>query len=226
LIRKKERYDKEKVWFPAYAMSCPICRMFGNTTLGSRVKIQDARRVVPGRLIQREHVAINRKNGQVARGPFKYFALQDAKFDTGITLRNYELPQLLLIAVLLSELGGMRIALGSGKSKGYGQVKADPKRLKFTAFGLESPDGPLAGVAENTRFGAALSAKYRWTPAPAPPELTGWRQAEGAPWRWEREVSPKEFFDLMKGIQLKWDAVPTLEQRLAWEPGRAPTWPA
>ena len=229
LLDKKKKYTnlKKNERFPAYAMSCPICRMFGNATLASRVTITDAKRVAPGRLIQREHVAINRKNGQVANGPFKYFALQDAKFETRITIRNYELPHILLLGALFADLAGMRIPLGSGKSKGYGQVRAEPKKLKFTAFGMESPDGPLTGVAEHPRFGKELEGDYRWTAAPGGgPPLTGWKQVEGSPWRWELVVSTTEFQDLTKQIKLRWDAVPRLDQRMAWEPGKAPAWPA
>jgi CRISPR/Cas system CSM-associated protein Csm3 (group 7 of RAMP superfamily) len=224
LIQKKKLYTegKKKFVFPAYAMSCPICRMFGNTTIASRVKISDGERKVKGRLIQREHVAINRKNGQVMRGPFKYFALQDSEFEVTVTLRNYELQHLVLLAVLFSDLGGMRVPLGSGKSKGYGQVQAVLQGLKFTAFGLECPDGPLSGLAEHPLCGTQLADEYRWTSAEKRPQLTGFVQDEIAPWRWQRKLKVQEFFELVKGIPLRWDKVAKLEQRMAWEPGRAP----
>jgi len=185
LEEKKKEYNRKRVRFPAYAMSCPICRLFGNTVTASRLKISDGSRTdkdVLGRLVQREHVAINRKNGQVTRGPLKFYGLQDARFSINLTLRNYELQQLMLIGVLLSDLLGMRVPLGSGKSKGYGQVKAEIRSLGFTAFSLEQPDHRLLGTAEHPAAGDALRNDYRWTPTPGNPQVSlDWKPDTLAP---------------------------------------------
>ena len=231
LEKKKAQYSKVKAMLPAYAMSCPVCRMFGNTTLASRVKISDGVRSAAGRLIQREHVAINRKNGQVMRGPLKFFALQDTKFTVTITLRNYELQQLLLISILLSDLGAKRIPLGSGKSKGYGEVKAEIQRLKITTFSLDKPGRFLTGLGEHPGFGEALKEQYRWKASELPefagPKFDGvdWKQDETAPWRWNLGLKADQLFALIQGIKLDWKRVPNLDQRLDWEPEKAPAWP-
>jgi CRISPR/Cas system CSM-associated protein Csm3 (group 7 of RAMP superfamily) len=226
LDQKKKQYGRVRTWFPAYAMSCPICRLFGNTTLGSRVKISDGTRSAPGRLTQRESVAINRKNGQVAGAPLKFFALQDTKFKVTITLRNYELQQLLLMGVLLSDLAGMRVPLGSGKSKGYGQIRAAIDHLKLTAFALEKPAPILTGTAEHPSFGEQLKTDYRWSAASSPPQIPGmdWEPDKVAPWRWHRFLKPGEFFTMVGGLRLNWGRVADLSQRLEWEPGREPAW--
>jgi CRISPR/Cas system CSM-associated protein Csm3 (group 7 of RAMP superfamily) len=226
---KKKQYSKDKkAWFPAYAMSCPICRMFGSTVMASRVKISDGVRHVNGKLVLRESVAINRKSGQVAGPPLKFFALQDAKFNVTLTLRNYELYQLLLVGVLLSDLMGMRILLGSGKSKGYGQIKAEIQSLALAAFSLQEPPGTLAGLAEHLGVGHDMQQPYRVRASEPPPQLPArkWQQDKLAPWRWQFALGPAEFFALMPAIKLNLGATPNLSQRLEWKPGQEPAWQA
>jgi CRISPR/Cas system CSM-associated protein Csm3 (group 7 of RAMP superfamily) len=228
LEQKKKRYSKEKTWFPAYAMSCPICRMFGNTVLASRLKISDGVRIANGRLVQRESVAINRKNGQVSGAPFKFFALQETRFRVTLTVRNYELYQLLLLGVLLSDIAGMRVPLGSGKSKGYGQVRGEIQPpLKLTTFSLQEPSQALAGLGDHPAFGEELCSAYRARASGTPPALPRkWERDSVAPWRWQCQLKVAEFFALLPSIKLNLGLMPNLSQRLEWNPGQEPAWPA
>ena len=215
--KKFLRDSKEKGReFPAYAKSCPVCRMFGNTTHGARLSISDGRRenTARGRLISREHVRVERHGGQVTGGILKFFALDGANFEVDLTLRNFELWQLLLLNVLLTDIARGAIPVGSGKSKGYGQVSIVRERTVFTAtqFGLEKPGETLQGVGEHPL--SAGEAQYDWLAGPAAPQLTPPGQwAEESPWRWARKLNWAEFEGLFKTARLNWGSVKPLAAR-------------
>ena len=186
--------------FDAYKQSCLICRIFGNTVTGSRLKISDGVNVKEGvtKLVQREHVALNRQNGQVTRGPLKFYAIQEEKFKVTLTLRNFELRHLKLVGILLADLGGERVPVGSGKSKGYGKVKAHIGPIQLTHYGLESP-GPVLrgweGKEDEIVFPDAWKVQF-------------------SEWEWNQALTPPEFFKQIQGISMNWAKVPRLASRV------------
>lgn len=217
ILEKERKKLQDPSAFPAYAKSCPVCRMFGNTTQAARLAISDGRRekTAAGRLISREHVRVERHNGQVTGGILKFFALDGAHFNVSIRLRNFETWQLLLLNILLNDIARGAIPVGSGKSKGYGQVSVlrERTRITITQFGLDKPGETLQGVGEHP-LTASDQERYGWLsgpPALALPPQPDW--TERAPWRWTRDLGWGEFDAMFKTVRLNWAAVKRLSKR-------------
>ena len=89
-----------------YKQSCHACRLFGSTAMASRIKFNDAypqQGEIPN-TETRTSVAIDRILGSVAQGPFDFEVVTTATFKTSIHLRNFELWQLGLLALVLRDL--------------------------------------------------------------------------------------------------------------------------
>jgi CRISPR/Cas system CSM-associated protein Csm3 (group 7 of RAMP superfamily) len=76
-----------------YKKSCLICRLFGSTSMASRIKFNDA---YPAdghnpTTETRTGVAIDRILGSVAHGPFDFEVVTQTQFETSVHLRNFEL---------------------------------------------------------------------------------------------------------------------------------------
>jgi CRISPR/Cas system CSM-associated protein Csm3 (group 7 of RAMP superfamily) len=114
-----------------HAGSCFICQMFGNTVLAGRVRTKDAYPANPNevRTEERNGVAIDRVFGSVAVGPFQMEVVTSGEFETAITIRNFTIAQLGLLALALRDLKLGRVGVGFGKSRGLGHVTADFDQL-------------------------------------------------------------------------------------------------
>jgi CRISPR-associated RAMP protein (TIGR02581 family) len=110
-----------------YAASCPTCRLFGSTGFIGRIAIGDAYLVSEQFREQRDGVGIDRLTGGASHGA--KFELEvvsaDVSFETDIHLRNFEIWQLGMLFVVLQDMADELIRLGSGRSRGLGQVKAE-----------------------------------------------------------------------------------------------------
>jgi CRISPR/Cas system CSM-associated protein Csm3 (group 7 of RAMP superfamily) len=220
LTEEKGRRIKSHQAFVPYRLSCPVCRLFGNTTQASRLSISDGELTNgnENRLVSREHVRIDRKSGRVAQGALiKYFGLQGAQFRVEIQLRNFELQHLRLVGALLKDIAIGAVPLGSGKNKGYGQVKGKFEEIHFTYFGLNEPDGLVRGVAENADAGMAqwFAKRYGVAAATAPPLFPPGEWTAATPWRFARTVTPEEFEAIWQKAPLPWNEVPMLKSRMA-----------
>ncbi len=140
--------DPTKLTGPeAFKISCYACRLFGNTALAGRVRVGDfyldSKDGEP--LLERRYgVAIDRVTGAVAQGPFEMEILTEGTFYGTITIRNFTLGQLGLLAAALLDIGDGLVPIGFGKSKGLGRVE-----LAFRSFRvrtLRDPEGELRGV--------------------------------------------------------------------------------
>jgi CRISPR/Cas system CSM-associated protein Csm3 (group 7 of RAMP superfamily) len=167
-----------------YNDSCPICRIFGSTAHASRLSISDGvRKGAAGRVVHRDHVRIDRKDGKVGLGPFRFLGIQDAEFEITIRLRNFELWQMGFIASLLKELEDERIPLGSGKNKGYGKVKATVGKVTLTYINTPLPITKLIGVAEHPAWGAYFQKRYGLHQYEGPEVPLTIRFESPTPWR-------------------------------------------
>lgn len=108
-----------------YRLSCFTDQMFGNTSIASRVRIEDAYPVDSKQLKveERNGVAIDRVFGSVAVGPFNYQVCTSGEFHTKIHLKNFSLAQLGLIGLVLRDLNEGWFGLGFAKSRGLGMVE-------------------------------------------------------------------------------------------------------
>jgi CRISPR/Cas system CSM-associated protein Csm3 (group 7 of RAMP superfamily) len=109
-------------------------RLFGNTSIASRLRIEDAYPVGAVKLEERNGVAIDRVFGSVAVGPFNYQVCTAGEFATKIHLKNFTLGQLGLLGLVLRDLNDGWFGIGFAKSRGLGNMT-----VKFTQATVQYP---------------------------------------------------------------------------------------
>ncbi len=124
-LNDKYDYLKDKSSHDIYKLSSFTDQMFGNTSIASRLRIEDAYPVDSKQLKveERNGVAIDRVFGSVAVGPFNYQVCTSGEFHTKIHLKNFSLAQLGLIGLVLRDLNEGWFGLGFAKSRGLGMVE-------------------------------------------------------------------------------------------------------
>lgn len=142
--------------------ACRICQLFGSTAMASRIKFNDAY-PPDGQNPTRETrtgVAIDRILGSVAGGPFDFEVVTEGTFKTIIQLRNFELWQLGLLALVLRDLEEGLVPIGFGKSRGLGEVKAHVRSFNVRYIGTQHrvnqtilPDGHALRDPRKTLYG-------------------------------------------------------------------------
>lgn len=138
-----------------YRLSSFTDQMFGNTSIASRVRIEDAYPVDSKQLKveERNGVAIDRVFGSVAVGPFNYQVCTSGEFRTKIHLKNFSLAQLGLIGLVLRDLNEGWFGLGFAKSRGLGMVE-----VKLNSAVVQYP----GCVLENQQI-RSLGAQQQWS---------------------------------------------------------------
>jgi CRISPR/Cas system CSM-associated protein Csm3 (group 7 of RAMP superfamily) len=184
-----------------YKQSSFTDQMFGNTSIASRVRIEDAYPVDPKQLKveERNGVAIDRVFGSVAVGPFNYQVCTSGEFHTKIHLKNFSLAQLGLIGLVLRDLNEGWFGLGFAKSRGLGMVE-----VKLNSAVVQYP----GCVLENQQI-RSLGEQQQWSHT----SLLGAgvfieeeeRQRYGFPANDVQETPiAAESMPLGFGVQLKW----------------------
>lgn len=141
-VLKKQVRDSQARGEPAeplttatiYRYSCPACKVFGSTSLLGRLSVPDAYLPEGGtyRPERRDGVGIDRLTG--GSSPNAKFDLQvvtNAQFKAQLQLVNFELWQLGWLAYVLRDLSEGVIGIGSGKSRGLGQVSAQMHKTQL-----------------------------------------------------------------------------------------------
>lgn len=134
----------------AYGYACPVCRLFGSLSFTGRCQIGDAYLKTPGEFKkeQRDGIAINRYTGGTVKGAkFEQEVITRGQFTTHLSLQNFELYQLGLVAFFLRDITEGQIQLGSGKSRGLGRIQGALRNAKLTYYGAQAPQ-QLSGLAE------------------------------------------------------------------------------
>ena len=109
---------------PAYKYACAICRLFGAGGLASRMRFSDGELEDGYKIRLIDGNAIDRFTGGTVDGAlFKNQALEKGAFSFKVTLRNFELWQIGLLAFVFRDLELGKLQLGSGKTKGFGSIK-------------------------------------------------------------------------------------------------------
>ncbi|MCF4965760.1 RAMP superfamily CRISPR-associated protein [Nostoc sp. CMAA1605] len=134
-----------------YKLSCFTDQIFGNTSIASRVRIEDAHpdSSQPLRIEERNGVAIDRVFGSVAVGPFNYQVCTAGEFKTKIHLKNFTLAQLGLIGLVLRDLNDGWFGLGFAKSRGLGTVEVKLNQAVLQYPGCQVRDGSIYGLGIN-----------------------------------------------------------------------------
>jgi len=109
-----------------YHDSCPTCRLYGSTGFIGRIAISDAYLTSRPITEQRDGISIDRLTGGAGHGA--KFELEvvsrDVTFESSIHLRNFEIWQLGLLFIILQDMEDELLHLGSGRSRGLGNVTA------------------------------------------------------------------------------------------------------
>jgi CRISPR/Cas system CSM-associated protein Csm3 (group 7 of RAMP superfamily) len=145
-----------------YYQSSFTDRLFGNTFIASRLRIEDAYPTAerPAKLEERNGVAIDRVFGSVAVGPFNYQVCTDGEFRTKIHLKNFTLAQLALIGLVLRDLNEGWFGLGFAKSRGLGtvEVQLNSAVVSYPGCILENDRIQLLGSQKNWEKNKLLGA--------------------------------------------------------------------
>jgi CRISPR/Cas system CSM-associated protein Csm3 (group 7 of RAMP superfamily) len=186
-----------------YRLSSFTDQMFGNTSIASRVRIQDAHPIDKKQLKiqERNGVAIDRVFGSVAVGPFNYQVCTAGEFRTKIHLKNFSLAQLGLIGLVLRDLNDGWFGIGFAKSRGLGTVtvKYNEAVVQYPGCKLDKDNPQIQQIVKPGRWGHAFllgAGEFLDTEEAA---NYGFSKPD-------REQTPiaAEPMDLDFGVQLKW----------------------
>ncbi|MHC5825662.1 MAG: RAMP superfamily CRISPR-associated protein, partial [Nostoc sp.] len=122
---KKQNQNNPNIGSTLYKLSSFTEQMFGNTSIASRIRIEDAYpdKSTPLKIEERNGVAIDRVFGSTIPGAlFNYQVCTAGEFRTKIHLKNFTLAQLGLIGLVLRDLNDGWFGLGFAKSRGLGTV--------------------------------------------------------------------------------------------------------
>ncbi|MHC5934108.1 RAMP superfamily CRISPR-associated protein [Nostoc sp.] len=123
---KKQNQNNPNIGSTLYKLSSFTEQMFGNTSIASRIRIEDAYpdKSTPLKIEERNGVAIDRVFGSTIPGAlFNYQVCTAGEFRTKIHLKNFTLAQLGLIGLVLRDLNDGWFGLGFAKSRGLGTVR-------------------------------------------------------------------------------------------------------
>lgn len=152
--RNRVRVDEDTEF--VYANSCPACRLYGSTGFIGRVAIGDAYLASKASTEQRDGVGIDRLTGGASHGA--KFELEvvspGVSFETNIHVRNFEIWQLGMLFVVLQDLEDELIHIGSGRSRGLGQVVA--------RISEQGRDGRLGGFVTSSMRGTDEPPDELW----------------------------------------------------------------
>lgn len=137
------KYLEKKQSHEIYALSSFTDRIFGNTSIASRFRIEDAYPTSSVKLEERNGVAIDRVFGSVAVGPFNYQVCTEGEFQTKIHLKNFTLAQIALIGLVLRDLNEGWFGLGFAKSRGLGTVEVKLNSAVVSYPGCVIKDGKI-----------------------------------------------------------------------------------
>jgi CRISPR/Cas system CSM-associated protein Csm3 (group 7 of RAMP superfamily) len=152
-----------------YARACRICQLFGCGGLAGRLSVSDAFLLAqPAPACNtRSGVGIDRRRGAASEGAlFFYEVLERGAFEVTLTLENFELWQVGLVAHLVHEVITGALPVGYGTRRGLGRLQGHVQTAVLTYFGTapHAVEGgcTLHGVA--TLSGDAAVATYKLLP--------------------------------------------------------------
>jgi CRISPR-associated RAMP protein (TIGR02581 family) len=115
-----------------YATACSACKLFGCAGLASRIFFTDAD-IGSYASVYRDMIGIDRFTGGVYDGAnMRYHVLENTMFTTTVTVVNFELWQLGLLAYVFRDFEKGLVPIGYGKTKGFGQVKGKITKITLT----------------------------------------------------------------------------------------------
>jgi CRISPR/Cas system CSM-associated protein Csm3 (group 7 of RAMP superfamily) len=145
------RTDENAPGGPAiYRTAGPLDRCFGHTALRGRWVVGDAWMVneQQAHVVVRDGVGIDRTTGAARTNvKFQFEALTDGLFETTLTLINYELWQLGLLAHVLAALDDGAARIGYGTRRGLGRIRLAVTTMEWRWYGMRPhQDGETVAV--------------------------------------------------------------------------------
>ncbi len=131
-----------------YMSACPACRLFGCGGLAGRFLVSDAYldSAAAARYGQRSGIGIDRERGAVAeQALFFYEVLEKGTFTLDLTLENFELWQVGLLAHTLHALWDGELPIGYGGQRGLGLLTGELSQAMLTYFGRDSHAASTGG---------------------------------------------------------------------------------
>jgi len=117
---------------PPYKHACLACRLFGCTHTASRIAFTDGVIEQGCSSVYRDMIGIDRFSGGVAKGAnMRFHCLEGAAWTTNITVTNFELWHLGLLAYLFRDFAEERVPIGFGKTKGFGLVRGEVQGVEL-----------------------------------------------------------------------------------------------
>ncbi|WP_373530361.1 RAMP superfamily CRISPR-associated protein [Nostoc sp.] len=155
---KKQNQNNPTIGAKLYKHSSFTDKMFGNTSIASRVRIEDAYpdKSQALKIEERNGVAIDRVFGSVAVGPFNYQVCTVGEFHTKIHLKNFTLAQLGLIGLVLRDLDDGWFGLGFAKSRGLGTVQVKLNSAVVQYPGCELRNGKISAFGSQKEWAINL----------------------------------------------------------------------
>ena len=120
-----------------YCQACPACKLFGCAGLGSRITFTDAD-IEHHVSVFRDMIGIDRFTGGVyspekgGGANMRFHVLENTKFTTRISVANFEMWQIGLLAYVFRDFAEQAVPIGYGKTKGFGMVKGEVKDIILT----------------------------------------------------------------------------------------------
>ncbi len=199
-----------------YRLSCPACRLFGSHGFAGRLATSDGylsdRFKEQGKAVFeiRDGVAIDRLTGGTAGGAkYDLEVLTRGEFSTSLDIRNFELWQLGLIALVLRDMEAELVRIGFGKSRGLGSFRAEITSFTVSYYhrNPEKLSGLFALSSQKDRqsYGFLPEPDGDGIPLPAT-EPVGLRYEHDLTDTWKTALEPT-VSDLVRFIEtVKWPA--------------------
>lgn len=155
-----KRLEKPFTEQTEYAAACPACKLFGCAGLASRISFTDAD-IKSYSSVYRDMIGIDRFTGGVYQGKgganMRFHVLENTTFTTTVTVTNFELWQLGLLAYLFRDFEQGQVPIGFGKTKGFGHVKGEIKNITLTypqkSSRIEHMGSLMGSDTERERYG-------------------------------------------------------------------------
>ncbi|MEM1978329.1 MAG: CRISPR-associated RAMP protein Csx7 [Candidatus Caldarchaeum sp.] len=133
---KLRRNEPEKAMEAFFKTACLMCKIFGAPSYVSKAVFFDAYPEGEPALGVRAGVAISRKTGAVAFGPYQVEYIEPgARFNFTLTLRNLPNYALGLIAFVINMIRTGETRIGGFKTRGFGRVTIENIRFRNREMG-------------------------------------------------------------------------------------------
>lgn len=159
-----------------YASACPACKLFGCAGLASRIIFKDADITNQDeyRSVYRDMIGIDRftggvhqKSGGGGGANMRLHVLEHTKFSTKISVVNFELWQLGLLAYVFNDFFEGIVPIGYGKTKGFGLIKGNLTKITLK-YPLNKTDGNTIDHLGSLTSNAAEVEYYNLDSTPGP----------------------------------------------------------